>query len=128
PRRMLAVCEVIEICRGDEPGSREKMLLDIEQADKIEKTSTHRYGTDRVIGEGDDASLAVGMGRALHLQPKGSEASDLGNHDVAVVHVRLHAGRNQATSRTRQYLGLDHELDEGPERRALKHCRQVIRP
>src|SRR5207249_1786419 len=102
PLRVLAVCEVVEVRRGHEPGSREKMLLDIEQADQIEKTSTLRNLIDRVVGEGDDAPLTVGVGRPLHLQPKHSEPSDIGNHDVAMVHVRLHTGRDQATAGTRQ--------------------------
>ena len=73
------------------------MLLDIEQANQVEKASTLRDRIDRVIGEGDDATLAVGVDRALHLQPQRSEASDLGHHDVSMVDVRLHPGRDQAT-------------------------------
>ena len=102
------------------------MLLDIEQADQIEKTSTLRNLIDRVVGEGDDAPLTVGVGRPLHLQPKHSEPSDIGNHDVAMVHVRLHTGRDQATAGTRQHLGLDHELDERPERGPVKHAASAL--
>jgi len=45
------------------------MLLNIEQADEIEKASTLGDGMGWIVGEGDDAALAIGVGRALHLQP-----------------------------------------------------------
>ena len=126
PSCVLAVRAPVEVRGRNEPGPREKMLVDIEQADQVEKAGALGDGIDRIVGEGDDAPLAVGVSCALHLQPQGSITSDLGDHDVSVVHVRLDAGRNEATVRTNQYLGLDHQLDNGSERRALKHVDRLL--
>src|SRR5258706_16276239 len=102
------------------------MLLNVEQADHIEKASTLWDGIHRVVGEGDDAAPAVGVGRALDLQPQGSKASNLGDHDVAVVHVRLDTGGKEAAVGTGEYLRLDHQLDQGSERGALNHADRLL--
>src|SRR5207237_6414601 len=106
--------------------SCQKMLLNIEEADQVEKASTLGDGIDWIVGEGDDAAFAVRVDRAFHLQPKGSVASDLGDHDVAVVDIRLDAGRDEATPGTGQYLRLDHHLDKGPERGALEPADRLL--
>jgi len=45
------------------------MLLNIEEADQVQKASTLGDGIHRIVGEGDDAALAVRVDRAFHLQP-----------------------------------------------------------
>ena len=102
------------------------MLRDIEKADEIEKASTLGDGVERVVGEGDDPALPVGMCRALHLEPQGAKATDLGDHDVAVIHVRLDARRKEATLGAREHLRLDHQLDEGSKRGPLEHADRLL--
>jgi hypothetical protein len=69
PNWVLAVRESIEVCRRDEPDSRQLVLLHIHNADHVKETSTLGDCIDRKAGRGDHVSLFVEMRRTFDLKP-----------------------------------------------------------
>jgi hypothetical protein len=79
PLGVLAIREAVEVRRRHEPESREKVLLEVDQADQVEEPRALWDPIDRVVGERDDPALLVGMRSPLHLEPKGAVAAHICN-------------------------------------------------
>jgi hypothetical protein len=123
---VLAVCEAVEVPGRDEPESREILLLKIDQTHQIEQPRAFGYRVGRTVGESDDTALTICMSRPFDLQPEGAVAAYIGDDQVAVVDIRLEAGRDQAAVGAGEYLRFDQHLDEGSERGALNHADRLV--